>query len=142
MKYVYSFLAIIFIALLSGCQEEGTMVLLDKNISKIEVAESKGTGQVNEELLMTFTDRPSIRIFEQAITSAVKKDVAIPDRIPDFDILVGYEGDGLPTHAIHIWLGEENEESILTYMVGDGQPYVTSGKRTNELRELLIPLKE
>lgn len=117
------------------------MVLLHEKIEKVEVSESIGAGEVNDDILMTFSDRNSIRIFERAITSAVKKDAGVGESIPDFDILVGYE-KGLPTHAIHIWLGEENEKSVLMYMVGEGQTYVISGKRTNELRELLLSDEE
>ena len=38
--------------------------------------------------------------------------------------MVEYDG-GLPTHAIHLWLGEEGEKSILMYMVGEGETYLT-----------------
>jgi len=51
--------------------------------------------------------------------------------------MVAYDG-GLPTHAIHLWLGEENEKSILMYMVGAEETYLTSSKTTNQLRELLL----
>lgn len=117
------------------------MVLLNEKIEKVEVSHSIRAGDVNDEILMTFTDRTSIRTFERAITSAVKKDVGVGESVPDFDILVGYE-KGLPTHAIHIWLGEENEKSILMYMVGEGQTYVASEKMTNELRKLLLSEEE
>lgn len=121
---------------MSGCQLDETMVLLDEKIEKVEVSESIGAGDVNDDILMTFSDKKSIRTFERAITSAVKQDVGVGESVPDFDILVGYE-KGLPTHAIHIWLGEENKKSILMYMVGEGQTYVASEKMTNELRKLL-----
>jgi hypothetical protein len=51
--------------------------------------------------------------------------------------MVEYE-EGFPTHAIHLWLGEENEESILMYMVGEGETYLTSSKTTNDLREIIL----
>lgn len=137
MKYSYAFFAMILLVLMAGCQQDETMVLLDEKIEKVEVSESIGAGDVNDDILMTFTDRSSIRTFERAITSAVKQDVGVGESIPDFDILIGYE-KGLPTHAIHIWLEDENEKSILMYMVGAGQTYVTSGKMTNELRKLLL----
>ena len=74
------------------------MVLLDQNISKIEVAESKGTGQVNEELLMILrTGRLSESSSKPSLLPSSKKMWHIADGIPDFDILVGYEGDSLPT---------------------------------------------
>lgn len=142
MKRMASLLILTFVVLLGGCQEEVTMVLLDEKIDKIEVAKSKGAGEVNvDEILLTFTDRKSVRTIEEAITSAVKKEANVPERAPDFDILVHYEKD-LPTHAIHIWLGPENEESILTYMVGGGEAYVAPKKMTNELRKLFLQTGE
>ena len=75
MKRMASLLILTFVVLLGGCQEEETMVLLDEKIDKIEVAKSKGAGEVNvDEILLTFTDRKSVRTIEEAITSAVKKE--------------------------------------------------------------------
>ena len=51
--------------------------------------------------------------------------------------MVEYD-DGFPTHAIHLWLGEEDEKSTLMYMVGEGETYLTSLRTTNQLRELIL----
>lgn len=55
--------------------------------------------------------------------------------------MVEYEG-GFPTHAIHLWLGEENEKSTLMYMVGEGETYITSSKTTNQIRKLILSDQE
>ena len=76
-------------------------------------------------------------MFEKAIKTAVKQQSDINGTKPDYDVMVEYD-EGFPTHAIHLWLGEENEKSILTYMVGEGETYLTSSKTTNQLRELML----
>ena len=49
---------------------------------------------------------------------------------------IKYDGD-FPTHAIHLWLGEEGEKSTLMYMVGEGETYLTASNFTDEIRELM-----
>ena len=56
---------------------------------------------------------------------------------PEYDLVVVYEGE-LPSHAIYLWLGDENEESIMMYLTDEKTAYVTSTKATNQLRALLI----
>ena len=46
---------------------------------------------------------------------------------PDNNVMVEYDG-GFPIHAIHLWLGEEDEKSTLMYMVGEGETYLTPSK--------------
>ncbi len=43
---------------------------------------------------------------------------------------------------IHLWLGEENEKSILMYMVGEGEIYITSSKTTNQIMKLILSDQE
>lgn len=139
MKTIYSLLLLTCLTLLVGCQntDEGTMVLLDEKVIEVNVSESDGIGSINEDIIFTFNDEQSIQVFEKAIRTAVKQPSTISERIPDYDVLVEYEG-GLPTHAIHLWLADEDEKSILMYMVGEGETYVTLTKATNQLRELLL----
>ena len=114
-----------------------TMVLLDEKIMKVEVSKSNGVGDVNLEISKTFEDKPTIRVFENAIKNAVMKEVTLPKTNPDFDLIIDY-GDNLPKHAIHLWLGKDNEQSIMMYMVEGGDTYVTSMKITKALRDLLL----
>ena len=44
----------------------------------------------------------------------------------------------LPTHAMHLWLGEENEKSTLMYLQDDNIVYFTSVKSTKILRDLIL----
>lgn len=138
MKIIYSLLIIIGLALIGGCQssEGNTMVLLDEKVKEVNVSNSVNVGEVNPNIIFSYDEKEAIKVFENAIKTAVKQTTNIETK-PDYDVLVEYDG-GLPTHAIHLWLGEEDEKSILMYMVGEGETYVTSSKATNELRGLLF----
>lgn len=113
------------------------MVLLDgEEVSRINISPSNGVGDVNPEIMLSFSDQASIQVFKKAITSAVGSDREI-NGDPDFDIEVVYQ-EGLPTHAIHLWLGGKDEESMMTYMVDtENTTYLTTSKLTNQLRSIL-----
>lgn len=136
MRTIYLFLlAMIFIV---GCtNQEQTMDLLDENIREINVSKSNGVGDMNQDILVSISDTESIKIFENIIRTAVKQKSNNDAVKPDFDLMVEYEGD-LPTHAIHLMLGEKGEESILMYIDSEGETYVTSSNSTDQLRELIL----
>ncbi|GAA0288046.1 hypothetical protein GGQ92_003030 [Gracilibacillus halotolerans] len=136
MRTIYLFLlAMIFIV---GCtNQEQTMDLLDENIREINVSKSNGVGDMNQDILVSISDKESIKIFENIIRTAVKQKSNNDAVKPDFDLMVEYEGD-LPTHAIHLMLGEKGEESILMYIDSEGETYVTSSNSTDQLRELIL----
>ena len=115
------------------------MVLLDEKVKTVNISESKGFGGMNTELLQSFTDEKSIRVFEKAVTTAKKQAGEIDVSEPEYDVMVEYEaGEGeLPTHAIHLWLGGENERSTLMY-IEDNKVYLTTPAITKKLRTLLI----
>ncbi|WP_428909937.1 hypothetical protein [Niallia sp. Krafla_26] len=134
----YFMLALIGVFFVTGCQGPGnTMVLLDEKVKVMNVSESNGFGDMNQNILFSFNDQQSIKVFEKAIRTAVQSQTTIDETKPDYDVMVEYVG-GFPTHAIHLWLGEENEKSTFMYMIGEGETYVTSAKTTNQLRELLL----
>ena len=142
MKFIFSILTILFIAIaLIGCQlQQGeTMVLLDEKISEIKISESNGTGEMNEEIILSIKDKKSIDIFEKAITTAVKQPGEVKISEPEYDVMVEYEADEgeLPTHGIHLWLGKENEKSTFMYITDDSI-YLTSPQMTTKLRELIL----
>lgn len=116
------------------------MVLLDEKITTIEVVHSSGLGIIdeeNEESHFSFTDKESINLFENAIRQAVKQKGSVDVDKPDFDIFVKYE-DGLPAHALHLWLGKESEKSMFMYIIDEENTvYLTSEAMSDKLRELL-----
>ena len=139
MKILYSLFLLAGLSFIVGCQnsEENTMVLLDEKVKEINVSKSNGVGDMNQDIILSFDDKESIKVFEKAIRTAVKQQSNINETKPDYDVMVEYDG-GFPTHAIHLWLGEEGEKSILMYMVGEGETYLTSSKATDQLRELIL----
>lgn len=139
MKVLYSLLLLVGFSLIVGCQndQENTMVLLDEKVKEIHLSKSDGIGDMNQDIIFSFNDKQSIKVFEKAIRTAVKQKADINETKPDYDVMVEYDG-GFPTHAIHLWLGDENEKSIFMYMVGEGETYLTSSKTTNQLRELIL----
>lgn len=141
MKAILTISSITIIALLVSCQspKEDTMVLLDEKVKTINISESKGFGEMNTEILQSFTDEKSIKVFENAITTAKKQAVKIDVSEPEYDLMVEYEASKgeLPAHAIHLWLGRENERSTLMYIEGE-EVYLTTPAITQKLRTLLI----
>ena len=107
-----------------------------KEVKEINVSKSNGVGDMNQNIILSFDDKESIKVFEKAIRTAVKQQSNINESKPDYDVMVEYVG-GFPTHAIHLWLGDEGEKSILMYMVG-GETYLTSSKATDQMRELIL----
>ena len=138
MKILYYLFLLAGLSLIVGCQNSqgNTMVLLDEKVKEVNVSKSSGVGDMNQDIILSFNDEQSIKVFEKAIKTAVKQKSDINETKPDYDVMVEYDG-GLPTHAIHLWLGEEDEKSTLMYMVGEGETFVTSSKATNQLRELV-----
>ena len=141
MKNIYVILSTLCIGIiLIGCQsQQETMVLLDEEISEINLSLSNGTGEMNDEIIFTVKDEKDVEIFENAILTATKQNNYGKLEIPHYDVMVEYKSEEgkLPTHAIHLWLGEENENSIFTYMMSE-DVYHTSPKVTMELRKILL----
>ena len=144
MRNIYSTIILLGVFLvLVGCQPQvETMVLLNEEISEINLSLSNGTGEMNDEIIFTVKDEKDVEIFENAILTATKQNNYGKLEKPHYDVMVEYKSDEgkLPTHAIHLWLGEENENSIFTYMLSD-DVYFTSPKVTAELREILLAEK-
>lgn len=136
---LYSLLVIVGLSLNVGCQnnQENTMVLLDEKVKEINVSKSNGVGDMNQDIILSFNDEHSVETFEKAIRTAVKQHSKINETKPDYDVMVEYD-EKFPSHAIHLWLGEEDEKSTFMYMVGEGETYLTSSKTTNQLRELIL----
>lgn len=136
MKKLLLIFAVTLAALgMVACTNGETMVLLDERITAVKVAESKGFGGMNEEILRSFEDKQSIKLFERAITSAVEQPGKVDISNPEYDIMVEY--DGAPTHALHLWLGDEGQRSTFMYL-NDEVVYLTSKEVTGKLRVLIL----
>ncbi len=135
----YVLVMVLLLTLAAGCQSlsQETMVLLDEPIAEVNVSKSMGFGEINEDFLFNFNDDETIKIFEKAILGAKSINSKADLTEPEYDLVVVYEGE-LPSHAIYLWLGDENEESIMMYLTDEETAYMTSVKATNQLRELLL----
>ncbi|MCC3649382.1 hypothetical protein JGK52_22310 [Cytobacillus oceanisediminis] len=122
-------------AIITGCLSAETMVLLDEEIREIKVSKSEGLGGINEKIFISFKDRKSIAVFEKAIKTAVKQSGKTDINKPEYDIAVEYKGD-LPSHGIHLWLGEDNAKSAFMYITNE-DIYQTSPQMTKKLRSLI-----
>jgi hypothetical protein len=126
---------------LTACQQDRSekMVLLEEKISTVNISESKGLGGMNEEVLMSLKDKDSLSIFKTAITTASKQPGKVDLTEPDYDVMVQYESkEGqLPTHGIHLWLGEEGDASTFVY-IGDDVVYHAPPEITKKLRGLIV----
>lgn len=118
MKVLYFLFIFVGFSFIVGCQnsQENTMVLLDETIKEINISKSGDIGDMNQDIIHSFDDQQSIKVFEKSIRTAVKQQTDVKATKPDYDVMVEYD-EGFPTHALHLWLGEEDEKSILMYMV-------------------------
>ncbi|MBS4201784.1 hypothetical protein KHA93_19455 [Bacillus sp. FJAT-49732] len=141
MKVLMWVASILCLLLLVGCQfrPTETMSLLDEKIAVIHIAKSKGIGEMNEDILISFKDKQSLDIFEKAIKTAVKEPGKVNVLEPEYDVMVEYKSKegGLPVHALHLWLGKEKEKSTFMYMMDD-YIYHTSPQMTSKLRKLIL----
>ncbi|WP_456272507.1 hypothetical protein [Bacillus sp. AK031] len=142
MKLMYILLFFMSVLFLVGCQmKQGEMmVLLDEKVLEVTVSESNGAGDINEEVFLKIEDNEGIKAVENAIRTAEKSNSGDTSDKPDYDLVVSY-GEDFPPHAIHLWLGEEGEQSRLSYIVGEGEVYMTTKKAASELRDIL-PIKQ
>ncbi|MGD6830605.1 hypothetical protein ACQCT5_00490 [Sutcliffiella halmapala] len=139
MKKVYVALVL---TLLVGCQSPfgETMVLMDEPLEAVNISESKGRGDMNLDLLHSFSDKDTLEFWERAITTARLQSGDGKLSNPDYDVMVEYKSDsdgGFPANGLHLWLGEEGEKSYFMYIEGDGV-YETSAKVTEELQDYVL----
>ncbi|MGG4107681.1 hypothetical protein AAXB25_27710 [Paenibacillus lautus] len=89
---------------------------------------------------MSFKDAKAVSVFEEAIRTARKQPDDAKPTAPDYDVMVIYAQQS-PIHAIKLWLGEEDQESVFSYGFKDwGEDvYVVSAKHTDRMRELILP---
>lgn len=142
LKSIFSLIAVLLSAFLVGCQlnQIETMALLDEKIVEVNLSKSDGFDEMNLDILHTFSDEKSIKQFERAISTAQKQMGKVDVPQPEYDVMITYASENdrqLPTHAIHLWLGKENEKAQFMYL-GDDEVYVTTKQITKKLRMLIV----
>ncbi|KOP64876.1 hypothetical protein AMS62_06165 [Bacillus sp. FJAT-18019] len=145
MKPLLTIIMLYMTALLTGCGKEPgyeTMQLLDEQVTEIRISAFEAWDDMNGETLVSFKETKDISVFEDSIRNAHKQRDDAKRDAPDYDVTVVYP-QGFPFHAIKLWLGDEGQESVFSYMSGDDggheAVYVTSAKYTDRMRELILP---
>jgi len=68
IKILYSlFFLLVGLSFIVGCQnnQENRMVLLDETIKEINVSKSGGIGDINQDIIFSFNDEQSIKVFKK-----------------------------------------------------------------------------
>lgn len=108
MEYIISVFVVLCLVFLTGCQTHvETMELLDEKISAINVSKSNGLGGMNEDIIMSFTDGESIKVFKKTITSAQKQSGKVDVSKPDYDVMVEY--GGVAANAWHSFMARKGK---------------------------------
>jgi hypothetical protein len=137
MKKSATIITLLVALLLTGCLNRGeSMVLLEEPIVQIDVSYPRG-GVMNadDDILYTYTDEATIHSFRKIMKNTRERPVEMTT-YPDYEIVVTY-ANGLPMHGVYVWLGEEGEESVLTYLPNFEETYITNANTTKQLRELV-----
>ncbi|AXH99640.1 hypothetical protein DV702_07675 [Sporosarcina sp. PTS2304] len=127
---------VLIIYLLAGCaHESNTMSLLDYSVKEVKLSQFENFGGINEQYVLSFVRPEEIAIFEQAVQTATKQSDPEKNFMPDYDLLIEYdiaEGD-LPTHGIHMWLGNP----VQFMYIADQQVYTATVDMSEKLITLL-----
>ncbi|MBU9721651.1 MULTISPECIES: hypothetical protein [Bacillaceae] len=138
MKKVLLLIFLVFCCVsLIACQSENEEMALLDTIADILISKSNGYGGLNEDYFLSFNQEETISVFEVILknTKGISQTVDVTNEKPDFDILIRYE-DG-NNQGLHLSLGNEGEESVITYIGHERNGFIVSAKDTNELRLLL-----
>ncbi|ADC51463.1 hypothetical protein BpOF4_17100 [Alkalihalophilus pseudofirmus OF4] len=137
MKKSAAIITLLIALLLTGCLNRGeSMVLLEEPIVQMDVSYPRG-GVMNpdDDILYTYTDEAAIQSFREIMKNTRERPVEITT-YPDYEIVVTY-ANGLPMHGGYVWLGDEGEESVLTYLPNFEETYMTNANTTKMLCELV-----
>ncbi|MED1603290.1 hypothetical protein [Alkalihalophilus marmarensis] len=137
MKKSAAIITLLIGLLLTGCLNRGEpMVLLEEPIVQIDVSYPRG-GIVNadDESLYSYTDEATIQSFRKIMKNTREQPVEVTT-YPNYEIVVTYANE-LPMHGVYVWLGEEGEESVLTYLPNFEETYITNANTTKMLRKLI-----
>lgn len=109
------------------------LALLDEKIETIRVSKSTGLGLNNEESVVAIEKEEQVAVLEAALRNAKLQSGVLPEATPEYDLMVEYQ-NGLPSHPLHLWLGEE---ALVTYTVNYEEVYKISAKDADEIRKVI-----
>lgn len=118
-----------------GCHSiKEEMSILD-TITQISISNSKGYGGLNENYFVSLDNSEVVLSFEEILKDAKNVKGSYNRLNPDYDILVQYKnGD---THGLHLFLGNEDEESEFMYIGHEDTIYKVNPEGTRKLRQII-----
>jgi len=134
MKKIILFVLIMSFTLVA-CQSNDKSRFSEVNISKVSISKSSGFGKVNVDFFTVYKDKESLDIFNNAISTAVKREGIADMAEPEFDLKVSYT-DG-NKQGYHLWLGEKGQKSTLMMVNDTHTTYSISEEITNQLIDVL-----
>lgn len=134
-KTLLTVLFIIFVMIFVGCHSiKEEMSILD-TITQISISNSKGYGGLNENYFVSLDNSEVVLSFEEILKDAKNVKGSYNRLNPDYDILVQYKnGD---THGLHLFLGNEDEESEFMYIGHEDTIYKVNPEGTRKLRQII-----
>ena len=113
------------------------LVLLEEQIQAIHFSPFEEYESVNENVAFSLLGGDGQDRMRNIIENARMTNESTPDETPDYDMQVEYI-NGLPVHALHVWVGNDGDATRFRYTFGDGKIYKTSKKDGELFRALLI----
>lgn len=107
MKKIILFV-LLLLFILVACQSNDKSRFSEVNISKVSISKSSGFGKVNANFFTVYKDKESLDIFNNAISTAVKREGIADMAEPEFDLKVSYT-DG-NKQGYHLWLGKKDKK--------------------------------
>lgn len=133
------FLIISFILLttfLVACQtNESKKLLLDGEITKVNISSSNGFGTINSDFFAVFDDEENLDAFKEILSNAVEEEGIVDMIVPEFDIEVIYENGR--KQGFHLWIGESSQRSSLMKVDDTHTIYTIASEMTKRLREFV-----
>lgn len=134
MKKIILFV-LLLLFILVACQSNDKSRFSEVNISKVSISKSSGFGKVNANFFTVYKDKESLDIFNNAISTAVKREGIADMAEPEFDLKVSYT-DG-NKQGYHLCLGEKGQKSTIMKVNDTHITYAISEEITDQLINLL-----
>jgi hypothetical protein len=107
------------------------------NLTYVGVSGSTDSGKVNPDFIAAFEDRPTLRLFERAVSRAEKQPGDVIARTPDFDAELRYS-DG-SVKGLHLWLSPASSAGSIMDVRDTGTMYKLPKDMAIDLIRLLEP---
>lgn len=104
------------------------------NLTYVGVSGSTDSGKVNPEFFVAFGDRPTLRLFERAVSRAKRQSGEVIARTPDFDAELCYS-DG-SVKGLHLWLSPTSSAGSIMDVKDTGTIYKLPKDMAAELSRL------